>query len=107
MQWYMVAMMAGKVEDGIKDKAVIRLVATHKSKESNLVIRILLQQVESFLIDLNFLILPNKGQSHNFPELLSLLKKCGNGLLALFQVFDRIRVALLVPAFCMSRWVQG
>ena len=42
MQWYMVAMMAGKVEDGIKDKAVIRLVATHKSQESNLVIRILL-----------------------------------------------------------------
>ena len=103
----MVPMMPRKVEDGIKDKTGIRLVAPHKSKESNLMIRILLQQVESFLIDLNFLIIPNKGKSHNFPELLSLLKKCGDGLLALLKVFDRIRIALAITVFCMSRWVQG
>lgn len=66
----MVPLARSQVEPDVHHKASTQLIVPQKAQKGHLVSRILLQKVESFLVDQYFFTLSNIRQSHALSELI-------------------------------------
>ena len=66
----MIALKGRKIYDCVQDKRTARILGAHKSQIASLVYWVLLEQIQSLLIDMHLLIILKVGQRYHFWQIL-------------------------------------